>query len=465
MTVRTVLEVGTPAGCRPIERHVLDQQGWRILLTALEEEPSAALLGLWADTTHVHALLLADGPALVSVPVEAGLYAALSPVRPAATLFERAIGDLWGHQAADTLDTRPWLDHGVWPMLRPLSDRPVPNAGAPEVPEMRTVAGEMLACGPLPPGFGVPGHWRFGLEDALVLQAEARLGYAHRGVLGLLRGKSPSGAAARLVARIDGAATVAHSTAFARAVEAALGLLPPPRAALLRDVMGAVERIAITLHDAMEAAGRPAPALARAREDLLAASAGAFGHRLMMDAVRPGGILPEPSSGALAHLAAALQAVPDRLPAGLADGVLPLTDALSLQLGGPAGRASGRPDPLDPHAPLRQAGTDDARRQLRAAAMARDIAAALQALDAVPDGPVAVPLPHDAGEGVGFAAGPVGPVWHWVRLAGGVVGAAFVLDPAWHLLPAFEAAGIGSDAGRLPAIAAGFGLRTAGMEL
>lgn len=465
MTVRTVLEMGTPAGCRPIERHVLDQHGWRALLAALAEEPAAAFLGLWADTTHVHALLLADGPALVSVPVEAGLYAALSPVRPAATLFERTVGDLWGHQAADTLDTRPWLDHGAWPLLRPLSDRPVPNGGPPEVPEMRPVPGEMLACGPLPPGFGVPGHWRFGLTADGVAQAEARLGYTHRGVLGLLRGKSPTGAAARLVARIDGAATVAHSTAFARAVEAGLGVAPPPRAALLREVMGAVERVAVTLHDLVEAAGGRAPSLVQARADLLAASADAFGHRLMMDAVRPGGLGPEPAAATLAQLADALRAVPPLHPEGMADGVLPLTDALSLQLPGAAGRASGRPDPLDPHAPLAQAGTDAARLRLRAAGVAADVAAALQALEAVPDGAVLVPLPHDAAEGIGFAVGPVGAVWHWVRLSGGAVGAAFVLDPAWHALPAFEAACTGSAARRLPALAAGFGLRTAGMEL
>lgn len=472
MMASAVILAGAPVPCRPGLRRVLTAADWQEMASQLPGEPGLAFVALWADAQEVHALFEAGGPVLVSAPVEAGLYAALSPARPGAALYERAVADLWGHQAANAVDVRPWLDHGAWGLLRPLSERPVPHAAEePEVPEMLTAAGEAVSAepvvwGPLPPGPAAgPLFWQAWVADGAVGQLEARGGWAHRGAVGLMRGKSPSGAA-RIAARLDGAATVAHAVAFARAVEAAQDTPAPPLGAALRGAMLTVERIAVRLFDLDQVAGalgQPWPAVRDARERLLAACGAVFGHRTMMDAVRPGGVVLEPP--VLEPLLAALDAVPRVRRAWPAMGVLGVETALRLGLGGIAGRASGRMDPLAPAAAVMTEGGLAARMTLTAAAIEADVARAMTELAALPDGPGWVPLPHRNGEGLGRAAGPQGAVWHWVRLSGGLVAVSFATCPAWLLLPAVEAAAEGADPGDLGAIIASFGLRPAGMDL
>ena len=87
---------------------------------------------------------------------------------------------------------------------------------------------------------------------------------------------------------------MAASFAFARAVEAALGAEVPARAQVLRGVMAELERIANHLGDIGAICNDAAFALLHAhtgilRERVLAASERAFGHRLMMDLIVPGG--------------------------------------------------------------------------------------------------------------------------------------------------------------------------------
>ena len=55
---------------------------------------------------------------------------------------------------------------------------------------------------------------------------------------------APLERAAKLAGRVSGDSTVAYAIAFARAVEAALGIEPPPRAVWLRALMAELERIA-----------------------------------------------------------------------------------------------------------------------------------------------------------------------------------------------------------------------------
>src|SRR5438477_131044 len=76
-----------------------------------------------------------------------------------------------------------------------------------------------------------------------VARLEERLGYVHRGVDGLLT-DTEFEPAARVIARISGDSTVAYSFAYARAVEEALDVDPPPRAKILRGIMAELERLA-----------------------------------------------------------------------------------------------------------------------------------------------------------------------------------------------------------------------------
>ena len=481
--------------CRPWPRHVVSPERWE----ALSGTPGLALVALWGDTHAVHALLREavpppdDGMVAVTVSVADGRYPALSPRWPAAMLFERAIRDLWGHVADAAVDDRPWLDHGAWDIATPMVARPPsrPGAAAP-VAFLGDDTADCVPIGPLAAGVAASGQFRLFLHGAAVARMEARLGYLHRGIPALMRGKSPR-AASRFAARLAGDATVAHAIAFARAAEAACDTAPPARAVALRAAMAEVERLASHLADldALARAGA-APLLSapcqRHREALLRAASRGFGHRLMMDIVVPGGLAadlaPEGEEAlrdAVAALGRALPAI-GRLAEGLARrlagvAAVPAAAVAALAPGGPAGRASGchtdlrRLPGYRPYhdlnvAPVREVGGDAAARLAVLLAELRDSARMVRTLLAeLPGGAVVVSQPIVSGEGFGWAEGPRGDIWTWLRLEGGQISAAFLRDPGWLLLPALEAAMAGSDPADWPLARASFGLSLAGMDL
>ena len=484
--------------CAPWPRHVLTPEDWRRLAAPPRPAPAPALLGLWAETGYVHALFRdpADGVILpASVPVVGGFYPALSPGHPAASWFERMILDLWGHTAEGGRDLRPWLDHGRWPAQAPLSPRPVPASAPPEPPAfLGTTGGEahVLPLGPVPDRVAEAAYLRVTLAGATVARAEARLGYMHKGTLGLLRGKSPR-AAARFAARLAGDATVAHAIAFARAAEAASGVAVPARAEALRGLMAELERCAAhcaAIAATAEAAGcAPLAAIAQARgEALRRAAAAAFGHRLMMDCVVPGGVAAELAPGGAAALAAALAGLAASWPAmarwgerlaprlaGIA--VTPPALLAAFAVGGVIGRAGGVADdppcvPGDPAypgmqvaAPVRTEGDAAARLTLRLADLSRSAGLLETWLAAPAAGAVAVPLPPMSGEGIGGAEGPRGAVWHWLRLDGGMIATCFPRDPGWLQWPLLEAALAGGTVADVPLALASFDARSAGVDL
>ena len=208
------------------------------------------------------------------------------------------VRDLWGLSPAGGADARPFVDHGRWAVSAPLSAQPLPRSAPPVQPEFRPPAGEGWHQIPLGPVRPVPlgaVHLRLHVLGGAVAAMEAQGGYGHRGVVGLMLGRSPR-AAARVAARIAAAdSAVAHALAFARAAEAATGAAPPPRAVALRALMGEIERIACHLRwwgGVCAAAGLrwPEARCAALREGVLRAAGVAFGHRLMLDRVVPGGV-------------------------------------------------------------------------------------------------------------------------------------------------------------------------------
>lgn len=472
-----IIRRGVTEPCRPWPRHVLSAESWRHLAQTLEHDRSLSLLALWADVHEVHALFAdaATGGSEVlfaSVAVERGLYQALSPARPAAAWFERMIYDIWGHTAADGRDARGWLDHGRWPHSQPMSARPVPQ-GTPQAPEFLPVEGadlHQVPLGPIHGGITEAGHFRFTCAGETVVRLEARLGYTHKGTLSLLRGKSPR-AAARFAARLSGDSTVAHSLAFARAAEAALGVAAPLRADALRGVMAELERIANHLGDIAAICNDAGSSWLNARlgwhrEAMLRACGAAFGHRLMMDVVVPGGVSAEltPESTGLLH--AALDGLEAELPqlrrghdgdGSLADrlqaiGMVDTSWAEAFAAGGIVGRASGRAADLrrapgyppylavPPETTVLAEGDVEARLRLRWAELADSLRLANVFLDTLPPGPLTTSLPPGTGEGIGWAESFRGDAWHWLRLEGGLITGAFLRDPSWLHWPLLEAA-------------------------
>lgn len=479
---------------RPWPRRVLSRPDWAAMASAHQDRQDLSLLALWADTVEVHALLLgeaSDRVLPVAVAVEAGCYPALSSAWPAAAWFERVVSDLWGHIAEGSRDVRPWLDHGQWLRTQPLASRPGPpstSAGPPGFLVSEAADLMQVPLGPVHDIIGEAAQIRLTTRGGTVLRAENRLGYTHKGVLTLMRGKSPR-AAARFAARLAGDATVAHSLAFARATEAALDITAPPRAAVLRTAMAELERIAGHLDTlAVQADGVGFSALhtecSLHRERLLHAVGAAFGHRLMMDCVVPGGlaadITEDGSSGILAALdglqarLAPLRRRYDKFLARLEGvGKVTLAAAVAWAAGGVVGRASGRAFDarrFDPSCPtpapcVERAGDVAARCRVRMAQIADSIRLVRALMEAVPDGAISAALPADSGEGIGCAESVRGDVWHWLRLDHGQIAAAFPRDPGWALWPLAETAIAGSRTEDVDMILHSFGAAASPVDL
>jgi hypothetical protein len=401
MSAADLVRTAPALPCPPTARHVLDAGRWRAMAAASDLD----LIALWADAGQIVALLrdAAAAPLLATVAVESGFYPALSLYHPAAAPFERLVRDLWGYSPAGAIDDRALLDFGHWPLSAPLA-RPGPPIGSPEPP---------------------------------------RGGLAHKGTLALMRGKSPR-AAARFAARIDGMATVAHAIAFAAAAEAAAALVPPPRALALRELMARLERIAFAL-DRLAAlataagAALPAALAARRRETVARVAAESFGHRLMMDCVVPGGVALDIDANGPAAI---LQLARDL-------GSNDLASACAALL---APRLADVPEIADGATALRDN-------------LAAEIAGLALQVAELPGGALLLGMAVGDGEGLGLAEGPRGPVWHWLRLAGGQIAGAFVVDAGWALQAPFAARLAGLAAEDAAIGQALFALPPSGIEL
>ena len=249
--------------------------------------------------------------------------------------------------------------------------------------------------GPVHAGIIEPGHFRFTANGETVVRLEERLGYVHKGVEGLMAGAEIE-QAARIVGRISGDSTVAYAWAFARAVEAALGWTPPPRAVLLRGVMAELERLSHHINDVGAICNDASVLTIHARctlqrEDVLAVADACFGHRLMMDRVVPGGVAADLSAegvgrirGLLARFEetrAEILRVYDSMPSlqdrTVTTGIVSPELVRQYAAGGFVGRASGRAfdarktfayapyDRLDFDLKVRTAGDVDARLLVR----------------------------------------------------------------------------------------------------
>lgn len=496
------LRTGMTRPRRPWPRFALDRAGWQRLvlhLTVAEWD----LLALWGDTAAIHAALYEPATqaiAVASLDCPDRRFPSLSGVRPAAIRFERAARDLFGLEPEGLSDARPWLDHGQWGRVAPLGGD-TPSAGRPATQyDFLAAEGEglhQIPVGPVHAGIIEPGHFRFHANGETVIRLEERLGYAHKGHEGLMAGKPPA-AAARIAARLSGDSTVAVSLAFARAVEAASGTAPPPRAVWLRALMAELERIANHLGDIGAICNDASFAFLHARfgalrEQVLRAAAAGFGHRLMMDCIVPGGIgcdLATAGERAIESLCrdlrprvAELMAVYDERPSlldrtvstGIADAAL----VRRFAAGGHVGRASGRGfdarrhpgyapyDQLSFEIPVLDSGDVHARLLIRAREIAQSLGLIEQILARLPAGSVTTPLAAGGpGEGLALAEGFRGEYLAWVALdARGDIRRCHLRDPSWLQWPVLEAAIEGNIVADFPLCNKSFNCSYSGHDL
>jgi len=235
------------------------------------------------------------------VPVADPTFPSLTKKFVAAYRFERQIQSLMGLTPIGHPDDRPWIKHEDWPTNAwPLRKTFNGLTKLPRVPgDYRWIRAEgegiyEIPVGPVHAGIIEPGHFRFQAMGEEVINLEEKLGYVHKGIEKRFESLSWQ-EAVRLAARVSGDTTVAHSLAYAQAVEALTGTAVPDRALWLRALFLERERIANHLGDLGAICNDVAFAILlyqfhRLKEHLLRTNLTLFGHRFMMDRIVPGGV-------------------------------------------------------------------------------------------------------------------------------------------------------------------------------
>ena len=395
---------------------------------------------------------------------------------PPAIRLERSIRDLFGLEPDGLTDTRPWLDHGRW------GEEQTPAASYAFLP-VRGEALHQIPVGPVHAGIIEPGHFRFTCDGETVVRLEQRLGYVHKGIDLLMSGATLT-RAARLAGRASGDSTVAYVLAFARAVESALDIQPPPRAVQLRAVMAELERIANHIGDFGAICNDASLSIMLAhcavlREKVLRVCADCFGHRLMMDQIIPGGVQQdlgagrvEELQGLLAELRAAMPRLirlyddtPSLQDRTVTTGILTPALARRFGAGGFVGRASGRDfdarrdlpyapyDRLRFTVPVRRDGDVNARIWIRLKEIDASLSLLDQLLTDLPTGAVTTEHPPacmatggmatggmtTGGEGMAIIEAFRGDVLIWLRIADGTIERCHMRDASWFQWPLLEA--------------------------
>jgi len=451
------------------------------------------LVALWCDAGTVRMAL--TGPkgarAIAAFDCVDGSYPSVGLFHPPALRLERTIRDLHDIEPQGLPDRRPWLDHGAWPHSAGPAKAPYPFLAA---------EGEglhQIPVGPVHAGIIEPGHFRFTANGETVVRLEERLGYVHKGVGALMAGASIE-KAARLAGRISGDSTVAYAVAFAHAVEAALGAEVPERAVLLRGVMAEIERIAHHVNDIGAICNDASVVALQARctlmrERLLAFCGRAFGHRLMMDRIVPGGVAADltetevrelrdliaKTERRLAEVVRAYDEMPSLQDRTVTTGIVTAALARQFAAGGHVGRASGRDfdsrrdlayapyDSLAFRVPTRTEGDVNARVWVRINEARESFGLIRQLLDRLRPGPLATPLPKPrAAEAAAVAEAFRGDVFVWLRLDGeGRVAHCHARDASWFQWPLLEAAIEGNIVADFPICNKSFNCSYSGQDM
>ncbi len=482
---------------------IADPDSWRRLGEALREG-KLDLLALWGDADTVTCALYEPSTRQVlsaRLPVRAGRVPSLAQFHAPASRLERTVADLFGIEIVGLPDARPWLDHGRWPQRRPLAAVSGPPGAPPAYTFLPAVGPHLhqIPVGPVHAGTIEPGHFRLTASGETVVRLEERLGYTHKGIEWLLRAKSLDDAA-RIAARACGDSTVGYSFAFARAVEAALQIDIPPRAEWLRAIMAELERLANHLGDVGAICNDAAFSMMHAecgilREHALRACATAFGHRLMMDCIVPGGVAVDLEPAGLQAILALTRRLQREFPelvelyentASLQDrtvGSGSVSVALAAQFAAPGyvGRASGRafdvrthlPYPPYDAAPIElvtlSEGDVDARVRVRIHEIERSRTWLEAALARLPLGPVRVPheiAPVTAAEGAALVEGFRGDILAAVRIGPGPrIERCYLRDPSWLQWPLLEVAIEGNIVADFPLCNKSFNCAYSGHDL
>lgn len=501
--LQEMMQQGRRAGtARAHGRVIVDEAAWTRAGQRLASG-DGTLLSMWGDTDTVHlAVLDKELIGVLTLACPTGRFPSIGGPHPPALRLERTVGDLYGLQPDASSDARHWLDHRRWGVRQPLG-RGEASPATGEAYPFHPVEGppmHQIPVGPVHAGIIEPGHFRFTANGETVVRLEERLGYAHKGIDGLMTGATLE-QAAKLAGRVSGDSTVAYAIAFACATEKALALEPPPRAVWLRALLAELERIANHFGDIGAICNDASFSLMHAhcgilREHVLRAAATCFGHRLMMDRVVPGGVTADLGLEGTTVLRTLLKTIRRHFPelvelydstASLQQRTVTtgiLTNELALQYGagGFVGRASGRGfdaravlsyppyNDLRFDIPVRQEGDVDARVRVRIEEVFQSASLIEQILERLPDGLLRGDtnrgVPRNGGEGMALIEGFRGDILVWLRLGqDGKVARCHLRDPSWFQWPLLEAAVEGNIVADFPLCNKSFNCSYSGHDL
>jgi Ni,Fe-hydrogenase III large subunit len=462
---------------------IVDTETWQQTVRRLGAD-DVTLLSLWGEPDRVHMAVFDHGAGVLTLECPDKSYPSVGAHHAAAIRLERAARDLYGLDPVGLPDPRPWLDHGANPTAYPFL--PVDGEGLHQIP-----------VGPVHAGIIEPGHFRFTADGETIVRLEQRLGYVHKGIDHLLQGATIE-RGAQVTGRTSGDSTVAYAFAFARAVEAAIGIEPPPRAMWLRGVMAELERIANHLGDFGAICNDASFSIMLAhcgmlRERVLRTAASCFGHRLMMDCIVPGGTAVDLAPDGLSSIRMLIDEIRARFPplVDLYDKTASLQDRtartgfLSAELarrfgaGGYIGRASGRDFDArkslsyPPYArlqfsvPVLTEGDVNARVWIRIKEIDASLSLIELMLDQLPPGDVWAPITASGPcEAMALTEAFRGDVLVWLRLGSeGRIDRCHLRDASWFQWPLLEAAIEGNIVADFPLCNKSFNCSYSGHDL
>jgi ech hydrogenase subunit E len=216
----------------------------------------------------------------------------------------------------------------------------------------------IIPFGPQHPVLPEPLHLDLVVEDEKVIEAVPQIGFIHRGLEKLTETRDYN-QFIYIAERICGICAVGHSLGYAETVEGLMGLEVPKRASYLRVILHEMSRI----HSHMLWMGLAADAFGfeslfmhcwRLRERVLDLFEAMTGGRVILSAVRVGGMVRDQDAATLAHVQEVLEGIKDEYHeicrAFLNDssvrsrlvgvGVIERDDAVNLGMVGPFARAS-----------------------------------------------------------------------------------------------------------------------------
>lgn len=404
----------------------------------------------------------------------------LAGIYPAADRPERHAHDLLGVLFRQQPDTRRWTRHQAWSdkafplqtQYEVMTNNPTPPDDAYPFHSAQGAGVVEIPVGPVHAGIIEPGHFRFQAVGETVLNLEERLGYVHKGIEKIAVGRDAAGLA-RLAGRVSGDSTVTHTWAACQAMERACRVHTPARGVYLRALMAERERIANHLGDIAAICNDVAFTFAyyqltRIKEQWLRENNLAFGHRLMMDRIIPGGVVEDLATETANEMIQHCQRVKDEVNSLvkkfedsetledrlMTTGRLLPEQARLLGTVGYVGKASGQGfdvrhnipyppyDKISVSVPTYYAGDVAARAKIRADEIGVSLDLITHLISTLPDGPHRTDWPNNLPqqcEGLGFIESWRGEIVTYVKLdADGRIMRFYPRDPSWLVWPALE---------------------------